>query len=83
MDANYREALGEHGKTLATHVSLHSAHPATDANELAVTRAAIAWASGAPDGLIEAGDAPYDITVPGGSTVGSIAYWDAATGGTP
>lgn len=81
MEAAYRNAIGDHGATLATHVSLHSAFPATLGNELAVTRQAITWGAAA-DGLITASSVPHDFTVPAGATVGAVGYHSALTAGT-
>lgn len=78
MNANYLDAIADHGGSLVTHVSLADGSLETD--ELAVTRQSISWGA-ASDGDISATNDPvFDVT--GGSTVNHVQYWSASTGGT-
>lgn len=67
-----------------THVSAHSAFPATDANELSggvYARQAIAYntaAAGSSDDSTNGATIP----IPGGSTVAALGFYSASTAGT-
>lgn len=86
MSVNYHNAIANHGRTLVTHVSLHTGNPgATGASEVAggspaYARVAITWAT-ASGGNIDSSNTPT-FNVPAGTTVTHVGFWSAATGGT-
>jgi hypothetical protein len=63
-----------------THVSAHSAYPATSGNEIATARTPITYASAAA-GVSDDSTNGASIAVPAG-TVAAIGYWSALTAGT-
>ena len=66
-----------------THVSLHSAYPATSGNELSgggYARQQINWAA-ASGNSVSASNQPT-FQVPAGATVAAVGFWTGATGGT-
>lgn len=72
-----------------THASLHSAFPATAANEItggspAYARKAVTFEAAAGTelaGSLDVSNAPV-FDVPGGVTVAAVGYWTALSGGT-
>ena len=72
-----------------THASLHTAYPASSANELtggspAYARKAVTWEAVAGTeaaGSLDMTNAPV-FDVPGGVTVAAVGFWSAVTGGT-
>lgn len=80
MNANYLDAIADHGGSLVTHVSL--ADGPLEGDELTGIdgRQSISWDL-ASDGDISASNEPV-FEVDGGETVNHVQYWSASTGGT-
>ena len=66
-----------------SHLSLHTAFPATSGNEDSVTRASVTWAAASGSGSrTRAINETPTITTSGAVTVSSIGAWSASTAGT-
>ena len=80
-----KNAMLDHLGTLITHVSLHSAFPATDVNEIAggspaYARQAVAWDAASGGSMAMTGTETFDVE--GGDTVSAVGLYSALTAGT-
>jgi hypothetical protein len=86
MNTTYLNAIGDAGRALITHVSLHTADPGSGgANEVsggspAYARKGITW-NAASGGNIDSSNTPV-FDVPAGTTITHAGFWSAASGGT-
>lgn len=69
----------DHVGTLITHISIHSAAPATGGNEIG-TRQAITWNAAAAGNLNSVGTQQFAVTA--GQTVAAVGFWNALSAGT-